>query len=260
MTGPDDPDKTRRHPTLPGRIFAGLRNNFLTGVVVIAPITLTFWLLWSIAGWVDGFVLPFIPSAYRPEAVLGRLFAPDDGTPASVNVRGLGIIVFLAFTITVGWIAKGIVGRSFIRWGEDIVSRLPVIRSIYNALKHISETVFSQRETSFQKGCLVEYPKEGSWAIGFISTSVKGEVLQRVAGGSGEEYVSVFMPSTPNPTTGFLMFVPRSKIHELDMSIEDCAKLVISAGLVYPSGRSPQQELPLSATEGLPPPGQVKGS
>ncbi|MCC5975971.1 MAG: DUF502 domain-containing protein [Rubellimicrobium sp.] len=236
----------------PGRVFAWLRNNFLTGVVVIAPITLTFWLLWSIAGWVDGFVLPFIPSDYRPEAVLGRLFAPDDGTPASVNVRGLGIIVFLAFTITVGWIAKGIVGRSFIRWGEDIVSRLPVIRPIYNALKQISETVFSQRETSFQKGCLVEYPKEGSWAVGFISTNVKGEVLQRIAGGTGEEFVSVFMPSTPNPTTGFLMFVPRSKVHELDMTIEDCAKLVISAGLVYPPNTVPQAGLPPPETETLP--------
>lgn len=239
MTGPDHSEKPRRHPTLIGRMLAGLRNNFLTGVVVIAPIGLTVWLIWTLVGWVDSVVLPFVPGRYHPEALVNRWFVPEGGTPISVNVRGLGVIVFLIFTVVVGWVAKGLVGRSFLRWGEDIVGRLPVIRSIYNALKQISETVFSQRESSFQQAVLIEYPTEGTWAIAFVSTNAKAEIAELLATPDGQDILTVFMPSTPNPTTGFLMFVPRARVHELAMSIEDCAKLIISAGLVYPEGQKP---------------------
>ncbi len=237
MTGPDDREKGRVHLAIPGRILAGLRNNFLAGVVVIAPIGLTAWFLWTLAGWVDGFVLPFVPSAYRPETLVNRWFGGANGEPVVDSLRGVGVILFLVFTILVGWIAKGIVGRSFLRWGEDIVGRLPVIRSIYNALKQISETVFSQRESSFQKACLIPFPRDGSWALAFISTEAKGEVQRHLF--QGDEIISVFMPTTPNPTSGFLIFVPRSQVHELEMSVEDAAKLVISAGLVYPQGTEP---------------------
>jgi uncharacterized membrane protein len=233
VTGPDHLEKSRR--TWIGRVFAGLRNNFLTGVVVIAPIGLTVWLIWTLVGWVDSVVLPFVPGAYHPEALANRWFVPEGGTPISVNVRGLGVVVFLIFTIIVGWVAKGLVGRSFLRWGEDIVGRLPVIRSIYNALKQISETVFSQKETSFQKACLIPFPRDGSWALAFISIPAKGEIHAKLS--DGDEVVTVFLPTTPNPTSGFLIFVPRKDVHELDMSIEDVAKLIISAGLVYPAGQ-----------------------
>ncbi|MDJ0827043.1 MAG: DUF502 domain-containing protein [Rhodobacter sp.] len=215
-------------------LFGGLRTSFLTGLVVIAPIGVTIWLVWTVIGWIDGFVLPFVPEAYQPENILDTFF----GIEAPVNIRGLGVVVFLVFTVTVGWIAKGLIGRSLISWGESLVDRMPVVRSIYNGLKQIAETVFAQSETNFDTACLVQYPREGIWAIAFISTTAKGEIQSSIP--RDEQLMSVFLPTTPNPTSGFLLFVPKSDVIELSMSVEDCAKLVISAGLVYPNGSVPE--------------------
>ncbi len=241
MTKLTDPNHDE-HPHKPRRpLFGGLRTSFLTGLVVIAPIGLTVWLVWTVIGWVDAWVLPFVPQAYMPEQLLNRLLGNTDPTDPSwiaVNLRGVGVVVFLLFTILVGWIAKGVIGRSFLNWTEGLVDRMPVVRSIYNAVKQIAETVFSQAETSFDKACLVQYPREGLWAIAFISTTAKGEIQQNIP--RDEQLMSVFLPTTPNPTSGFLLFVPKSDVIELDMSVEDAAKLVISAGLVYPGGKVPQ--------------------
>jgi len=214
-------------------LFGGLRTSFLTGLVVIAPIGLTVWLVWTVIGWVDGFVLPFVPEAYQPENIFDTIF----GIAAPMNIRGIGAVFFLIFTIFVGWMAKGLIGRSLINWGEGLVERMPVVRSIYNGLKQIAETVFAQAETSFDKACLVQYPRPGLWAIAFIATSAKGEVQRRIP--VDDQMMSVFLPTTPNPTSGFLLFVPRRDVIELEMTVEDAAKLVISAGLVYPQGQTP---------------------
>jgi len=144
----------------------------------------------------------------------------------------------------VGWIAKGLIGRSLLGWAEGLVDRMPVVRSIYTGLKQIAETVFAQQDTSFDKACLIEYPRKGIWAIGFISTTAKGEVSRRAGPtGTEEQLLSVFVPTTPNPTSGFLLFFPANEVTELDMSIEDAAKLVISAGLVYPPEKPPEAPL-----------------
>lgn len=217
--------------------FTGLRNSFLTGLVVIAPIGLTVWLLWTVIGWVDSFVLPFVPNNYMPEALLNRWLGNTDPSGEDwirVNLRGVGVVVFLIFTVIVGWIAKGLIGRSLIAWAENLVDRMPVVRSIYNGLKQIAETVFAQTETNFDKACLVEYPRKGIWAIAFISTNAKGEIRSKIP--REDDLVSVFLPTTPNPTSGFLLFVPKADVLELSMGVEDAAKLVISAGLVYPNG------------------------
>jgi len=214
-------------------LFARIRGNFLAGLIIVAPIGLTFWLIWTVVGWVDGWVWPFVPRAYHPEELINHFFHTEGSPPITVNVRGIGVVIFLVFTIVVGWIGKGIMGRSFLRFGERLVDRTPVVRSIYNGVKQIAETVFSQRHTSFDKACMVEYPKEGIWAIAFVSTNAKGEIHSKLSE-DGEEIATVFLPTTPNPTSGFLLFLPRSDIKELDMSVEDAAKLVISAGLVYP--------------------------
>lgn len=214
-----DDSKGRRKRSM----FAWLRGSFLTGLVVIAPIGLTIWLIWTVAGWVDSWVLPFVPVWLRPDQYVG------------LNIRGIGVLAFLIFTVLIGWMAKGLIGRSLIRWGESLVEGLPVVRSVYKGLKQIAETVFAQSDTSFDKACLVEYPRKGIWAIAFISTSAKGEIDTRVP--VDEAKTAVFLPTTPNPTSGFLLFLPKSDVIELDMSVEDAAKLVISAGLVYPSGQ-----------------------
>ena len=215
-------------PTLLKRFISGFRNSFLTGVVVIAPVGLTVWLVWTVIGWIDGFVLPFVPSQYQPEAILKAILGED----VRVNIRGLGVVFFLVFTTFIGWIAKGLLGRTFIRSAENLVNRMPVVRSVYSGVKQIAETVFAQADRSFEKACLIEYPRRGIWAIGFISTTAKGEVSKRA--GSGQKMQSIFVPTTPNPTSGFLLFFPAADVIELDMSVEDAAKLVISAGLVYP--------------------------
>ena len=209
-------------------MLARLRTSFLTGIVVIAPVALTIWLISSIIGWFDGLVLPFVPDAYRPEKILNTFFGYD----LKLNIRGVGVVVFLVFATLVGWLAKGLIGRSFIRYAENLVNRMPVVRSFYSGIKQIAETVFAQQERSFEKACMIEYPRKGIWAIGFISTTAKGEIAERNS--SKGSMVSVFVPTTPNPTSGFLLFFPKADIVELDMSIEDAAKLVISAGLVYP--------------------------
>jgi len=224
MNSPFEDDLPKR----PG-LIARLRSSFLTGLVVIAPVAMTMWLLWTTMGWIDSVVLPLVPDQIQPEKYIG------------INLRGVGLIIFLIFTVLVGWIAKGLIGRSLISFAESFVQRMPVVRSVYSGVKQIAETVFAQSERSFEKACLIQYPRKGIWAIGFISTEAKGEVAREAE--TDDTLISVFVPTTPNPTSGFLLFFPKSDIIELDMSVEDAAKLVISAGLVYPGGNDPH-ELP----------------
>lgn len=211
--------KDDSHPRRRSR-FGALRASFFTGLIVVAPIGLTIWLMWTMAGWVDGWVLPLVPPELRPERYIG------------INVRGLGVIIFLVFTVIVGWLAKGFFGRTMIRFGESIVDRLPFVRTVYNGLKQIAETVLSQSEGKFDRACIIEYPSEGLKAIAFVSSIAKGEIAAQAE--DGDPLISVFLPTTPNPTSGFLLFVPESKVTYLQMSVEDAAKLIISAGLVYP--------------------------
>lgn len=236
------PAPTQRH-WLVTRILGALRNNFFAGVVVIAPIGLTVWLIWTAVGWVDNVVMPFVPPFWHPDAVINRLLGNPRGSEdwIEINIRGVGVVFFLVFTVLIGWIAKGLVGRSLLRSGEELVSRVPVIRSVYNALKQLSETIFSQSDVKFDRPCLVEFPRPGSWSLAFISAPPRGEIKERLESAwRGEEVVSLFRPITPNATTGYVIFVRRSEIIELDMTLEDAAKLVISAGLVYPGEAEPE--------------------
>ena len=243
-TGHTDDEHPAHHPHKRRGLIARFRANFLTGLVVIAPVGLTFWLIWKVTGWIDSWVLPFIPQRYQPSELVRDLFcsapqpgqSPDDlpfwCVNGALDLRGIGVVIFLIFTVLVGWIAKGILGRSLIAWGESMVDRMPVVRSIYNGVKQVTETVFNQTESKFDKACMIEYPRPGIWAIGFVSTSAKGEILMRLP---EDEVMTVFLPTAPNPTSGFLLYVPKRDVTFLDMSVEDAAKLVISAGLVYPA-------------------------
>ncbi|MCU9846841.1 DUF502 domain-containing protein [Defluviimonas sp. WL0024] len=230
------------HPPRRRGILARLRANFLTGLVVVAPVGLTLWLIWTVTGWIDSWVLPFVPDQYQPDRFIKDILGED----TAINVRGVGVVVFLLFTVFVGWIAKGLIGRSLIGWGEGLVDRMPVVRSVYSGVKQVAETVFSQTESKFDKACLIEYPRPGIWAIGFVSTAAKGEILARLP---DDEVMTVFLPTTPNPTSGFLLYVPKRDVSFLDMSVEDAAKLVISAGLVYPNGKDKDKEKPQIAAQ-----------
>jgi len=212
--------KVPRHAVgLKPTILQRLRSNFLTGLVIVAPVTLTIWVIWTAINFIDARVVPFVPDVYNPETYLG------------VNIAGFGVVIFLLFTAFIGALTKGLFGRSIIRWYEDKLDRTPIVRSIYNAVKQLIETVLSQSEASFKHACLIEYPRRGIWAIAFVSTETTGEVARR---STEPDMYSVFLPTTPNPTSGFLLFLPKRDVVLLDMTIEEAAKLVISAGLVVP--------------------------
>lgn len=197
-----------------------LRNYFLTGLVITGPIGITLWLTWTFIKWVDGWVKPFVPSIYNPETYL------------PFSVPGFGLIVAIFALTIIGFFAANFLGRSLINFGENLVGRMPLVRNIYSGLKQIFQTALDQRGSSFNKAALIQYPRKGLWAIVFISTETKGEVAKQLV--DAPDTVSVFLPTTPNPTSGFLLFVPREDVIELNMSVEDAAKLVISAGLVSP--------------------------
>jgi uncharacterized membrane protein len=202
-----------------------LRKHFLTGLAVGAPLVLTLWLISTVVVTVDNWVLKFIPNKTLPLESVWR------------DLPGLGVVIFLFSTVALGLLAKGLIGRSIIHLGEYIVSRVPVMRGIYGWIKQIVDTVLGKDGPKFSRACLIEYPRKNVWAIAFISTDAKGEVAAIT--GDGKEVLSVFLPTTPNPTSGFLLFLPRDDVRMLDMGIDSAAKLVVSAGLVYPPEIAP---------------------
>jgi uncharacterized membrane protein len=202
-------------------VAARIRNNFLTGLIICAPIAITLWLTWSVVHWADSWVEPYIPARYDPESYLN--FA----------VPGTGLIIAMIFITIIGFLGKNLIGQSIVHFGEALVRRVPLVRTIYKSLKQIFETVLNEQSTSFKQVGLIEYPSPGLWSLVFVATDAKGEIASKF-NAMGKDMVSVFLPPTPVPTAGFLVFVPREKIVLLDMSPEDGAKLLISGGLVTP--------------------------
>ncbi|GAB4223726.1 MAG: hypothetical protein Tsb0032_26800 [Kiloniellaceae bacterium] len=197
---------------------ARLRNYFLAGVLVTAPISITFWLTWRVITFIDDRVTPIIPPQWNPESYL------------PFGVPGLGLIVALIALTLIGFLAAGYVGRMTMRIGERIVSRVPIVRSVYSWTKQVFETVLSKSSAAFREVVLIEYPRPGCWAVGFITGKTVGEVQRLTAA----TVYNVFVPATPNPTTGFLLFVPKEDVHHLDLTVEEGIKLVISGGIVVP--------------------------
>tara|TARA_B100001123_G_scaffold450970_2_gene625626 strand:- start:227 stop:820 length:594 start_codon:yes stop_codon:yes gene_type:complete len=185
---------------------------------VTGPIGITIYLVWLIIAFIDNRITPLIPDRYNPEFYL------------PFNIPGLGLVVVLVGLTLVGFISVHFLGRTFFLIGENLVNRMPVVRSVYGALKQIFETVLAQSSTSFREVVLVEYPRRGLWALAFVTSVTKGEV-QRL---TEKDVVNIFLPTTPNPTSGFLLFVPRNDLISLDMTVEEGIKMVISGGLVTP--------------------------
>ncbi|MEM7300386.1 MAG: DUF502 domain-containing protein [Pseudomonadota bacterium] len=198
-----------------------LRNYFLTGFVVTAPLAITAYLTWTFIGWVDSWVKPYIPEVYNPETYL------------PFSIPGFGLLIALFVITIIGFLTANLIGRTIVVYGETLLNRMPLVRNLYSALKQIFQTVFRENSESFKQVVLVEYPRKGIWALAFVATDTLGEVQARLDDPAGQT-VSVFLPTTPNPTSGFLLFVPKEDVVPLDMSVEDAAKLVISAGLVAP--------------------------
>jgi uncharacterized membrane protein len=217
---PGDSSQPPKSSGLGGRI----RNWFLTGVVVAGPLAVTLYLVWWFVDTVDAWAKKVVPVDYWPDAHL------------PFRLPGFGVIfVFLGLTF-LGFLAANLVGRSLIALGEAILERMPVIRSIYKSIKQIFETLFSQSGTSFRKVGLIEYPSKGVWTLVFISTPPTERIAALLP--SGEPHISVFLPCTPNPTTGFYLFLPASQVTEINLTPEEAAKLIMSCGVIQPDGQT----------------------
>lgn len=208
-----------------------LRNYFLTGVVVIAPLAITAYLVWTVVHWVDARVKPLIPARYNPDNYLP--FA----------VPGFGLIVALLLITFVGLLTTNFVGRAVVRFGERLLNRMPLVRNLYRGLKQIFGTVLANRSELFNRVGLFEYPRKGAWSIVFIAARQHETEINRALEGRHGRTIAVFRPITPNVTTGYLLYVPEEDVIPLSMSVEDAAKLLISAGLVAPEADAAPVEL-----------------
>ena len=171
---------------------------------------------------VDSLITPLIPEAYNPNSYLHAVVPFD--------IPGVGLIVLIVALIIIGALTRVLLGRTLVRLGEGLVNRMPVVRSVYGATKQIVETVLKSQSDAFRQVVLFEYPRRGSWAIGFVTGQTKGEVQNL----TNDDVVNVFLPTTPNPTSGYLLFLPRREIIPLSMSVEEGIKMIISGGIVTP--------------------------
>lgn len=203
-------------------IVSKVKSYFLTGVIVAAPVTITAYMSYHLVLWIDEVTSKLIPQHWK----IGD-FAP-------YAVPGLGLILLLTALVVIGMLTTGFVGRFFVNLGERIIRKMPIISSFYSLIKQIFETFLSQKSRSFSEVVLVEYPRKGLWTIAFVSKDVTGgEVDEK----TGQPNLSIYVPTTPNPTSGFLIFVPEKDVIKLDMSVEDGIKYVISCGIVTPEMR-----------------------
>ncbi len=207
-----------------------IRGYFLAGILVTAPLGITGYLAWVIVKFIDESVTPLVPAPYNPETYL------------PFSVPGLGVLILIIILTLIGALTAGLLGRWLLHTGERMLNRMPVVRSIYSAIKQIFETVMGQQSNAFREAVLVEYPRRGIWAIAFITGVTEGEVQNLTE----QETVNIFLPTTPNPTSGFLLFVPKDEVVPLDMTVEEAIKMVISGGIVTPPDRRPltEQEKP----------------
>ncbi|WP_245986601.1 DUF502 domain-containing protein [Azospirillum thermophilum] len=216
-TPPEQPRPARREGIgLMGR----LRAYFLAGILVTAPIAITIYIAWWFISMIDGHIRPLIPAAYNPENFL------------PFSIPGIGVLVVILVVTLIGAFAAGYVGRLVLGVGEGVVARMPVVRSVYSAVKQIFETVLANKSSAFREVVVLQYPRVGVWSLGFITGNAHPEV-QRL---SADEIVNVFIPCAP-PTAGYLVMVPRREVTVLGMTVEDGLKLVMSGGIVTPPDR-----------------------
>ena len=214
-----------------------LRRYLVAGLLVWVPLFVTVLIIRFGVGLMDR-TLRLLPEQYRPEILLQQLF----NTAEPVVIPGLGVILTLVVLLLTGVLAANFVGRAFVGGWESLLHRIPIVRSIYSGAKNFAEIVFSDSSDSFKQVLLVEYPRKGLYSLAFQTSSELGEVQGR----TGEDVVCCFVPTTPNPTSGFIIIVPRKDITVLDMDVDEALKMIISLGVVVPKWRNLKtRELPL---------------
>ena len=200
-----------------------VRKWLLAGLLVVVPVAITVWVLQWIIGTLDQTLL-ILPEAWHPDRVLG------------IHIPGLGVLLALAILLLVGAAASNFIGKKLVLLGDKIVSRIPVVRSIYSSVKQVSDTLFSESGNAFRTAVLVQWPRPDVWTIGFVTGTPGGDVANYLRGG---EYVSVYVPTTPNPTGGYFVMLRKSDCIELKMSVDEALKYVVSMGVVVPGAVKP---------------------
>ena len=200
------------------KLGSKIKAYFFTGILVTAPVGMTFYLAYKLIVWIDRLVDRLLPPKFLPETYL------------PMTIPGLGVIILVALMILIGMFATGFLGKFFLRLGEWIVYKLPFISSIYSLIKQVFATFLSNKNQAFNQVVMLEYPRKGLWIMGLVSTDTGGEMQEKLP----VPMINVFIPTTPNPTSGFLIFVPKSEVIELDISVEDAIKFIISGGIVNP--------------------------
>jgi len=194
-----------------------MKKYFITGLLIWVPLAITVWVLALIVRTMDQSLL-LLPASLRPENLLG------------VYVPGIGVILTFLVVLLTGLVTANILGQRLLRFWEGVLSRIPVVKSVYYSVKQVSDTLFSSSGEAFRKALLIEYPRRGSWTIAFLTGQPGGDVVNYLRG----EFVSVYVPTTPNPTSGFFLMLPRADVIELDMSVDEALKYIISMGVVAP--------------------------
>ncbi len=194
-----------------------IKRYFITGLLIWVPLSITFWVLSLIVGTLDQ-SLQLLPEAVHPQRLVG--FA----------IPGAGAVLTLAMIFLTGLLAANFIGQKLVSWWEKLLARIPVVNSVYNSVKQVSDTIFSPNGNAFRKAILVNYPHQESWTIAFLTGQPGGDVVNHLSG----EYVSVYVPTTPNPTSGFFLMMPANKVVELDMTVDEALKYIISMGVVAP--------------------------
>lgn len=197
-----------------------MKKYFITGLLVLVPLVITTWVLKSLIGAMDQSLM-LLPEAWHPQALFGR------------DIPGMGAILTVLIVLTTGVIATNFFGRHLINLWEKLLNRVPVVKSVYSSVKQVSDTLFSDSGNAFRKAVLVQFPRQGAWTIAFVTGTPGGDVSNHLHG----EYVSVYVPTTPNPTGGYFLMMPKAEVIELDMSVDEALKYIISMGVVAPADK-----------------------
>ena len=196
-------------------VMGRLRAYFFAGVLVTAPMSITFYIAWEFISWIDGWVSPIIPPNLNPK---------------NWGIPGFGLVIIAVGLTVIGALTAGFAGRLFMRLSEAVLGRMPVINSIYGVVKQVLETMLANKASAFREVALIEYPRKDCWTLGFIAGPSQGDLQA----GFDQDMVNVFVPTTPNPTSGFLLVVARSELRILPISVEDGFKMLISMGIITP--------------------------
>jgi uncharacterized membrane protein len=201
-----------------------MKRYFITGLLIWVPLAITVWVLYLIVSTMDQTLL-LLPAAVRPERLLGY------------HIPGVGVILTLLIVFLTGLVTANIIGQRLVRFWESVLSRIPIVKSVYYSVKQVSDTLFSSSGEAFRKALLIQYPRPGIWTIAFMTGQPGGDVSRQLKG----DYVSVYVPTTPNPTSGFFLMLPKSDVIELDISVDEALKHIISMGVVSPASRGPRK-------------------